>query len=114
LIERRLLYLECTNDQRCDMGSDLRFCRGSVKLLMQGRREHIECDSRPGLGCLIYGSSTCPHARKITARVKKWMRMHSSAERTRWGLFLASLVPPLVRWVWMLGVMTRDVLIRIV
>ncbi len=31
LMEPRLLHLECPSDQRCDLGSDLRFCRGSVK-----------------------------------------------------------------------------------
>lgn len=30
LMERRMLHLECPNDRRCDLGSDLRFCRGSV------------------------------------------------------------------------------------
>lgn len=30
LVERRNLHLECPNDRRCDLGSDLRFCRGSV------------------------------------------------------------------------------------
>lgn len=30
LLERRSLHLECPNDQRCELGSDLRFCRGSV------------------------------------------------------------------------------------
>jgi hypothetical protein len=30
LVERRSLHLECPNDHRCDLGSDLRFCRGSV------------------------------------------------------------------------------------
>lgn len=29
LVERRSLHLECP-DRRCDLGSDLRFCRGSV------------------------------------------------------------------------------------
>ncbi|KAF9873156.1 methyltransferase domain-containing protein [Colletotrichum karsti] len=42
LMERRMLHLECPNDKRCDLGSDLRFCRGSVPLLMQRRREHME------------------------------------------------------------------------
>ncbi|KAK0726386.1 hypothetical protein B0T21DRAFT_293511 [Apiosordaria backusii] len=74
LMERRKLHLECPNNQRCDLGSDLRFCRGSVKLLMQRRREHIECESRPGLGCLIYGTQTCPHARKLKTRFKRWLR----------------------------------------
>src|SRR5690348_13890383 len=31
LMERRKLHLECPNNQRCDLGSDLKFCRGSVK-----------------------------------------------------------------------------------
>jgi hypothetical protein len=30
LVERRSLHLDCPNDKRCDLGSDLRFCRGSV------------------------------------------------------------------------------------
>jgi hypothetical protein len=31
LMERRSLHLECPNDRRCDLGSDLKFCRGSVR-----------------------------------------------------------------------------------
>ena len=31
LVWRRSLHLECPNDRRCDLGSDLRFCRGSVR-----------------------------------------------------------------------------------
>ncbi|KAI1775539.1 hypothetical protein F4818DRAFT_416819 [Hypoxylon cercidicola] len=31
LIERRSLHLECPNDRCCDLGSDLKFCRGSVR-----------------------------------------------------------------------------------
>ena len=30
LMQRRSLHLECPNNVRCDLGSDLRFCRGSV------------------------------------------------------------------------------------
>lgn len=30
LVQRRSLHLECPNNTRCDLGSDLRFCRGSV------------------------------------------------------------------------------------
>lgn len=30
LLERRMMHLECPNNQACDLGSDLRFCRGSV------------------------------------------------------------------------------------
>ncbi|AEO66428.1 e39c7567-572b-4603-b171-c21ad213ae1e [Thermothielavioides terrestris] len=105
LMERRLLHLECPNDQRCDLGSDLRFCRGSVKLLMRRRREHMECESRPGLGCLIYGTSTCPQARKLKTRVKKWWRGTRARDRTRWMLLLASLVPLFIGWAWMVWVM---------
>ena len=34
LLERRRLHLECPNTQRCELGSDLRFCRGSVKYVL--------------------------------------------------------------------------------
>lgn len=30
LIERRRLHLDCPNDRKCELGSDLRFCRGSI------------------------------------------------------------------------------------
>ncbi|KAK5654504.1 hypothetical protein OQA88_7133 [Cercophora sp. LCS_1] len=94
LVERRRLHLECPNDRRCDLGSDLKFCRGSVRcahrLLMQRRREHIECESRPGLGCLINGTSTCPHSRQLKTRLKRWMRVRLSIEV--WGLLLAIVV----------------------
>lgn len=30
LLERRRLHLDCPNSHKCDLGSDLRFCRGSV------------------------------------------------------------------------------------
>jgi hypothetical protein len=30
LMQRRSLHLECPSSVRCDLGSDLRFCRGSV------------------------------------------------------------------------------------
>lgn len=33
LVERRTLHLECPN-HGCDLGSDLRFCRGSVRLVV--------------------------------------------------------------------------------
>jgi len=34
LVERRRLHLECPNNTRCDLGSDLRFCRGSVRFVL--------------------------------------------------------------------------------
>lgn len=34
LVSRRKLHLECPNDKGCDLGSDLRFCRGSVAYVL--------------------------------------------------------------------------------
>lgn len=34
LVQRRMLHLECPNDKRCDLGSDLKFCRGSVPYVL--------------------------------------------------------------------------------
>ncbi|KAL2267218.1 hypothetical protein VTJ83DRAFT_4495 [Remersonia thermophila] len=101
LMERRMLHLECPNDKRCDLGSDLRFCRGSVALLMKRRREHIECESRPGLGCLIYGTRTCTHSRKLKTRFRRWMRS-PAGERATIAVLLLSIIPLAIGWVWLL------------
>ncbi|KAF6820901.1 F-box domain-containing protein [Colletotrichum musicola] len=98
LMERRMLHLECPNDKRCDLGSDLRFCRGSVPLLMQRRREHMECESRPGLGCLVYGTAVCSHRRKLGARCQRWLRRRLTVEL--WWVLIA-LVPIVCCWLWM-------------
>ncbi|KAM4054547.1 F-box domain-containing protein [Hirsutella rhossiliensis] len=98
LVERRRLHLECPNDRRCDLGSDLRFCRGSVPLLMQRRREHVECESRPGLGCLVHGTRACSHRSK---RPSRWRSgLHTKLTVELWWLLLA-LVPILGGWLWM-------------
>ncbi|OAA66519.1 F-box domain-containing protein [Niveomyces insectorum RCEF 264] len=96
LMSRRLLHLDCPNDTRCDLGSDLRFCRGSVPLLMKRRREHIECDSRPGIGCLVYGTSTCTH-RRPPHFLWRWFRLRLTFEM--WWVLLA-LVPVILSWLW--------------
>ncbi|KAL1902489.1 hypothetical protein Sste5346_001470 [Sporothrix stenoceras] len=96
LISRRLLHLDCPNDTRCDLGSDLRFCRGSVPLLMQRRREHIECESRPDLGCLIYNTRTCIH-RRPPRLLHRWFRRRLTVET--WWVLLA-LVPLALSWLW--------------
>jgi len=36
LIERRRLHLDCPHDKGCELGSDLRFCRGSVRYVRSG------------------------------------------------------------------------------
>lgn len=41
LIQRRQLHLECPNDRTCDLGSDLRFCRGSVPFVYHYQRGSI-------------------------------------------------------------------------
>ncbi|KAL8420638.1 hypothetical protein RB594_003430 [Gaeumannomyces avenae] len=97
LMERRQLHLECPNDTRCDLGSDLRFCRGSVALLMQRRREHMECDRRPGLGCLVYGTQTCTHRRTAAERFRRWMRTRLTFEL--WWMLLAA-IPVICCWLW--------------
>ncbi|PHH86844.1 hypothetical protein CDD83_9681 [Cordyceps sp. RAO-2017] len=98
LVERRRLHLECPNDRRCDLGSDLRFCRGSVPLLMQRRREHAECESRPGLGCLVHGTRTCAHRPTEARRWRPSLQTKLTIE-LRW--LLLALVPLLCGWLWM-------------
>ncbi|KAI1473779.1 hypothetical protein K445DRAFT_323515 [Daldinia sp. EC12] len=97
LIERRSLHLECPNDRRCDLGSDLKFCRGSVRLLMQRRREHMECESRPGLGCLVYGTPQCTHRRQLKFRIQRWLRSRLTIEL--WW-FLIALIPVFLGCLW--------------
>ncbi|CAK7207108.1 hypothetical protein SEUCBS139899_009916 [Sporothrix eucalyptigena] len=96
LMSRRLLHLDCPNDTRCDLGSDLRFCRGSVPLLMKRRREHIECESRPDLGCLIYNTRTCVH-RRPPRLLHRWFRRRLTVEM--WWVLLA-IVPLALSWLW--------------
>lgn len=59
---------------------------------MKRRREHIECESRPGLGCVVYSTPTCPHRRSLTSRWLRWLRITLTAEL--WWLLLAAI--PLV------------------
>jgi hypothetical protein len=33
LMERRMLHLDCPNDRKCNLRTDLEFCRGSVALV---------------------------------------------------------------------------------
>lgn len=62
------------------------------RLLMKRRREHIECESRPGLGCVVYSTPTCPHRRSLTSRWLRGLRITLTAEL--WWLLLAAM--PLV------------------
>ncbi|KAI1273586.1 F-box domain-containing protein [Xylaria sp. FL0933] len=99
LMERRSLHLDCPNDRRCDLRSDLGFCRGSVKLLMRRRREHLECESRPGLGCLVFGTTSCAHRRSLARRCARWLRVRLTSIELWW--FLLVLLPVCLSCVWM-------------
>lgn len=77
-----------------------------VRLLMQRRREHVECESRPGLGCLIYGTRECEHARRLGTRLKRWIRMPSWGARAKVVaalLVVLVVIPAVMGWAWMLG-----------
>ncbi|CEJ93853.1 Putative F-box domain protein [[Torrubiella] hemipterigena] len=95
LIQRRQLHLECPNDRTCDLGSDIRFCRGSVPLLMARRREHFECESRAGLGCLVFGTPKCVHKPKQQYWWKKRFQLRLTVEV--WWIVIAA-VPLLLMW----------------
>src|SRR5262245_15311784 len=73
---------------------------------MQRRREHLECESRPGLGCLVYGTRTCAHRRNLSTRWKRWMRRRLTVEL--WWVLLA-LVPLVCCWLWMSELVGLDV-----
>ena len=40
---------------------------------MQRRRQHFECESRPGLGCLVYGTPKCANKPRIKRNLKYWL-----------------------------------------
>jgi hypothetical protein len=63
---------------------------------MQRRREHLECESRPGLGCLVYGTRICAHRRSLAARLKRLVTPNSQQEWTYGWLFFAML--PVIFW----------------
>ncbi|OWT43154.1 F-box domain-containing protein [Pochonia chlamydosporia 170] len=93
LVSRRKLHLECPNDKGCDLGSDL--------LLMKRRREHIECDTRPGIGCIVYGTPTCSHRQRSPNRWRS--RLHTKLTIEIWWILVA-LVPIVAAWLWMLAI----------
>ncbi|KAG8167059.1 hypothetical protein KVR01_002748 [Diaporthe batatas] len=121
LMERRMLHLDCPNDRKCNLRSDLEFCRGSVtcviyiittlqhlsrisltfstnSLLIQRRREHIECESRPGLGCLVFATPQCAYRRDWRTAWRRWMKRQITVEI--WWIVLAA-IPLILGWLWM-------------
>ncbi|CAN8102816.1 unnamed protein product [Discula destructiva] len=98
LMSRRLLHLDCPKDRKCILKTDLEFCRGSVTLLMQRRREHMECESRPGLGCLVYDTPQCAFRRDWRRTWRRRLRRQVTIEL--WWVLLA-VIPLLLGWLWM-------------
>jgi hypothetical protein len=70
---------------------------------MKRRREHIECNSRPGLGCLVYGTKFCTH-RKPQGQLQRLFGKKLTVEL--WWILLA-LVPVLLCWTWIIE-LARD------
>ncbi|KAF4451799.1 F-box domain-containing protein [Fusarium austroafricanum] len=60
LVERRSLHLECPNDRRCDLGSDLRFCRGTY--LCDGDENMLNVNLDQALGVSSLGQKDAPIA----------------------------------------------------
>ncbi|KAF3767555.1 hypothetical protein M406DRAFT_253493 [Cryphonectria parasitica EP155] len=98
LMERRMLLLDCPKDRKCILRTDREFCRDTVSILMQRRREHLECESRPGLGCLIYNTPQCTHRRDWRRIWARRMRRQNTSEI--WWVLLAA-IPLLMGWLWM-------------
>ena len=69
---------------------------------MQRRRQHFECESRPGIGCLIYGTSRCSHRPRL---VNSWRRCFSLRLTIELWWLLLCLLPILFSWVWALEVL---------
>lgn len=61
---------------------------------------HFECESRPGLGCLVYDTARCAHRPKGWARCRIWMRKSVTVEV--WWVVLAVLPPLVVVCLWSL------------
>jgi hypothetical protein len=71
LIARRQLHLECPHDGPCILNTDRDFCRGSIRLLMARRRQHVECQTMEGgRGCLVFGTSICEYRQTRSWRVR--------------------------------------------
>lgn len=64
---------------------------------MQRRREHVECESRPGLGCIVYGTPQCALRRDWRWTWRRWIRRRITVEL--WWILLAAL-PILLGWLW--------------
>jgi hypothetical protein len=69
---------------------------------MQRRREHMECECKPNIGCLVYGTPKCLHRRRglkvrMHRMVRRWLRVEV------WNLLVA-LAAVLLGVLWVYGV----------
>ncbi|KAF8857261.1 hypothetical protein BDZ45DRAFT_744651 [Acephala macrosclerotiorum] len=115
LIKRRILHLDCPHDKGCELGSDMRFCRGSVRLLMKRRREHGECETREGgRGCLVFETKVCEYRKKRMTKwdkFREWMSTEKGREVMWWVLVsVLGVVLGLVSMVVMMMMRTRSAL----
>lgn len=69
------------------------------RLLMKRRREHIECNTRPGIGCIVYGTPTCSHRQQKPNRWRARLQTKFTVEL--WWILLAFL-PVLIGAMWTL------------
>lgn len=69
LVERRLLHLECPN-HGCDLGSDLRFCRGSIRCVPLPNT-HLMKEYRSYILQFVDATTTRTHR----VRVSAWSRV---------------------------------------
>ena len=60
----------------------------------------MECESRPGLGCLVFGTPVCAKRHLLANRLRRWMRVRLSLEM-RWVLLAA--LPLVLCWLWTAG-----------
>lgn len=60
----------------------------------------MECDARPGLGCLIYGTATCVH-RKRQRGWRSWLGVKARTSIELWWLLVAAMpIVLLYLWAW--------------
>lgn len=57
----------------------------------------MECESRPGLGCLVFGTRSCSHRSALSKRLPRWLHIKFTIEL--WWVIIA-VVPVLLSWKW--------------
>ncbi|KAL2208487.1 hypothetical protein CC79DRAFT_575757 [Sarocladium strictum] len=98
LVRRRELLLAGPGpDASCDLRNDLVFCTRKVKEIIRQRRLHIECETRPDIGCVVQETPFCHHRSTFWQRCKNKLWQKIGIEL--W-LFPLVLIPLICSWVW--------------